>query len=226
MLLEQPQIRCPCGSVCQTSKGTAGERLVGGGGRSCFPPGGGDISPSSNSVHSASWDRYPQPLCRLGQKRRLLLSLLYKPLNIPAVPSSKQVLPLATSLRFQKGHPCPAYLISQQPPPWSPWRAQPPTQVRGSSQPPSSKSNPPEAPHRGEKKIRTSWRDLGCIQPFRPHFPPLPSLGHSVICSHPRACALAVLSAWNVLPGILRNGSLLLITRASAPMLPPQRCPP
>lgn len=167
-----------------------------------FPPGGGDISPSSDSVHSASWDWSPQPPCRLRQKRRLLPSLPHKPLSIPAVP-------LATSLRFQKGHPLSSVPYITTAPPWSPWRAQRPTQVRGPSQPPSSKSNPPEAPHRGEEKIvlrgviSDASSPSGLLVPW------------SSVMFPSRACTLAVLSAWNVLPGILRNGS-----RASAPMLP------
>ena len=45
------------------------------------------------------------------------------------------------------------------------------------------------------------------------------------ICSHPRAFALPALSAWNVLPEMLQNGGLLLITQLSAQMSPPQKGP-
>lgn len=85
----------------------------------------------------------------------------------------------------------------------------------GSRHSPASKSKPPGAPSRGREENTDAIKPLlNILALFSPTLPVSHSIltpGH--VCAHPRASARAALSAENILPEMLTNGSLL-ITRS------------
>lgn len=182
--MEQPQIRCPCSSACQASRGAAGERL---GGCLLFSLGEVAFLPHSDPLIQIHSLPHLHALCPSGSVPTATLSLgsTTSSLSLTSAQAaehsdcavSKTDPESVCFSPFPGGPPLVQRswyhnsLVSLESPTPNPSTL--PKMQRGSSQPPASKSNPPVTPHRREKKIQTPWPDLDPAQCFAPHFPPL-----------------------------------------------------